>query len=175
MPAVPDSDVPPPRPPLPVAEHSASAPGIAGLISQALELRSRGHYALHPVEAVIQYHRAAAEIPGEEGHGSRHFEQAEAHYPTGAQGLRLSEIPQLPQQVREPGRLSVVDRAGRKALRAWAEERGYVIDEAEFFRQWQAQGKRGGAEHQVYHDEQCGRWFKRLYHGVNQWNHWPHQ
>jgi hypothetical protein len=62
----------------------------------------------------------------------------------------------------------VVDRAGRKALRTWAEEKGHVLDEAEFFRRWQAQGKRGGAEHQVYHDEEYGRWFKRLYHGVNQ-------
>ena len=43
-----------------------------------------------------------------------------------------------------------------------------MLDEGEFFQRWQAQGKRGGAEHQVYHDEECGRWFKRLYHGVNQ-------
>ncbi|MBL9179656.1 MAG: hypothetical protein JNM65_16455 [Verrucomicrobiaceae bacterium] len=64
-------------------------------------------------------------------------------------------------------RLSPVDRAGRKALRQWAEESGLVVDEAGFFQTWEAQGKRGGAEHQVYYDEQCGRWFKRLYHGVN--------
>jgi hypothetical protein len=60
-----------------------------------------------------------------------------------------------------------VDRAGRKALRQWAEESGLVMDEARFFQTWEAQGKRGGAEHQVYYDEQCGRWYKRLYHGVN--------
>ncbi len=137
------------------------------LISQALELRSLHRYALHPVEAVVQHHRLPTEIPGEEGHGGLDFEQAEAHYRTGAQGLRLSEIPQFPQQVRELGRLSVVDRAGRKTLRTWAVEKGHVLDEAEFFRRWQAQGKRGGTEHQVYHDEECGRWFKRLYHGVN--------
>jgi hypothetical protein len=138
------------------------------LISQALRLRSSGHYALHPVEAVIQDFRAAAEIRPEEGHGSFDFEQAEAHYRAGAQGLRLSEIPQLPQKLRELSRLSAVDRAGCRTLRNWVEDTGRVIDEAEFFRRWQAQGERGGAEHQVYHDEGCGRWFKRLYHGVNQ-------
>lgn len=42
-----------------------------------------------------------------------------------------------------------------------------MVDEARFFQRWQAQGERGGAEHQVYHDEASGRWFKRLYHGVN--------
>lgn len=145
-----------------------SARGPAGLISRALKLRSLNRYAIHPVEAVVQYHRGHAEIPGEEGHGGLHFEQAEAHYRAGAQGLRLSEIPQLPQQLRELGRLSAVDRAGRKTLRKWVEDAGHVIDEAGFFQQWQAQGRRGGAEHQVYHDERCGRWFKRLYHGVNQ-------
>ena len=98
MPPVPDSDLPPHRPL--VEEHPVSAPGIAALISQALELRSHSHYALHPVEAVIQYHRDPAENPGEEGHGGHDFEQAEAHYRAGAQGLRLSEIPQLPQQLR---------------------------------------------------------------------------
>jgi hypothetical protein len=138
------------------------------LISQALELRSLCRYALHPVEAVIQHHRPSTHSGGTEGHGKLSFEQAEAHYRTGAQGLRLSEIPQLPQQLRELGRLSIVDRAGRRALRAWVEEEGSVIDEASFFERWQAQGKRGGAEHQVYHDEASGRWFKRLYHGVNQ-------
>jgi len=39
------------------------------LTSQALQLRSSGHYALHPVEAALQYLRAEAEIPGDKGHG----------------------------------------------------------------------------------------------------------
>jgi len=138
------------------------------LISHAFELRSANLYAIHPVEAAIQYHRAQAEIPGEEGHGGVGFEQAEAHYRAGAQRLRLSEIPQLPQQLRELSRLGAVDRAGRKALRKWAEEDGHVFDESLFFRKWESQGNRGGAEHQVYHDQECGRWIKRLYHGVNQ-------
>jgi hypothetical protein len=137
------------------------------LLSQALELRSQHRYAIHPVEAVVQPFRAEADIPYQQGHGELRFEQAEAHYRSGAQGLRLSEIPQLPRQLRELSRLSPVDRAGRKALRQWAEESGLVIDESRFFQTWEAQGKRGGAEHQVYYDEQCGRWFKRLYHGVN--------
>ena len=103
---IPDSDLPPQRPSLPVQEHSTRALGLAGLISHALELRSNCRYALHPVEAVIQYHRASAEVLGEEGHGGFDFEQAEAHYRAGAQGIRLSEIPQLPQQLRELSRLS---------------------------------------------------------------------
>jgi hypothetical protein len=137
------------------------------LTSQALQLRSSGHYALHPVESALQYLRAEAEILGEKGHGRCGFEEAEAHYRAGAQGLRLSEIPQLPQHLRELSRLGPVDRAGRKSLRKWAEECGHVFDEVSFFRNWHAQGERGGAEHQVYHDQEVGRWFKRLYFGVN--------
>lgn len=64
-------------------------------------------------------------------------------------------------------RLGPVDRAGRKALREWAGAHDRVVDETGFFRRWESQGKRGGAEHQVYYDERTGRWFKRLYHGVN--------
>jgi hypothetical protein len=164
----PDFNMPARQSPDPSAESSMSARGLDKLISQALELRSNLRYALHPIEAVVQYHRAEADLPCNQGHGGLCFEQAEAHYRSGAQGLRLSEIPQLPQQLRELSRLAQVDHEGRNALRKWAEERGYVINEAEFFRQWQAQGRRGGAEHQVYYDEHCGRWFKRLYHGVNQ-------
>lgn len=65
-------------------------------------------------------------------------------------------------------RLRPVDVAGRRSLRAWAEDSAYVYDEAQFFRAWSGQGNRGGAEHQVYYDQDAGRWFKRLYHGVNQ-------
>jgi hypothetical protein len=137
------------------------------LTLQAFQLRCVHRYALHPVEAALQYHRAEAEIPGEEGHGGFDFQKAEAYYRAGAQGIRLPEIPQLPQQLRELSRLGALDRAGRKALRKWAGEIGRVIDEGLFLQLWSAQGKRGGAEHQVYHDQETGRWMKRLYHGVN--------
>jgi hypothetical protein len=142
-------------------------PALPGLTLQAFQLRSRHRHALHPIEAALQYHRACAEIPGEEGHGGCGFEEAEAHYRAGAQGLRLPEIPQLPHQLRQLSRLAPVDRAGRKALRKWAEGHGYVFDEHRFFQHWTEQGQRGGAEHQVYYDQEAGRWFKRLYHGVN--------
>ncbi len=33
----------------------------------------------------------------------------------------------------------------------WAEDHGNVIDQTVFFQRWEAQGKRGGAEHQVYY------------------------
>ncbi len=147
--------------------ESAPDPTLSSLICQAFELRSRHRYALHPVEATLQYHRAEAEIPGEEGHGDCRFEAAEAHYRAGAQGLQLSEIPQLPQQLRELTRLRRVDHAGRKALRIWAGNRGYVFGEERFRGNWIAQGELGGAEHQVYYDPETGRWFKRLYYGVN--------
>jgi hypothetical protein len=137
------------------------------LTIHAFQLRSTQLYALHPVDAALQYHRAQAEISGEEGHGGCGFVQAEAHYRAGAQGLRLSEIPQLPQQLRQLSRLSAVDRAGRKALRKWAEDHGHVFDEASFLSHWEEQEKRGGAEHHVYYDQDTGRWIKRLYHGVN--------
>jgi len=150
------------------AESGAQAwPSLASLTSQAFQLRYNHHHALHPVEAALQYHRASAEISGEEGHGGCGFDEAEAHYRAGAQGLRLSEIPQLPQQLRELSRLSSVDRAGRTALRKWAQEQDLVFEETRFFQRWEIQGKRGGVEHQVYYDAETGRWFKRLYHGVN--------
>lgn len=150
------------------AESGAQAwPSLASLTSQAFQLRYNHHHALHPVEAALQYHRASAEISGEEGHGGCGFEEAEAHYRAGTQGLRLSEIPQLPQQLRELSRLSSVDRAGRTALRKWAQEQDLVFEETRFFQRWEMQGRRGGVEHQVYYDAETGRWFKRLYHGVN--------
>ena len=94
-----------------------AGPPLPVLTLQAFQLRSQHHHALHPIEAALQYHRADAEILGEKGYGSGGFEQAEAYYRTGAQGLRLPEIPQLPQKLRELSRLGPVDRAGRKALR----------------------------------------------------------
>ena len=110
--------------PVGVESGAQAWPSLARSTSQAFELRYQQRYALHPVEAALQYHRASAEISGEVGHGGCGFEEAEAHYRAGAQGLRLSEIPQLPQQLRELSRLSSVDRAGRRALRKWAQEQG---------------------------------------------------
>jgi hypothetical protein len=167
---MPSPDVPPPASSpgsTPDGGDPRSGNSLVALTLQAFQLRSQYAYALHPVEAALQYHRAEAEIPDEEGHGGLGFEQAEAHYRAGAQGLRLPQIPQLAQQLRELSRLGPVDHAGRKALRKWVEEHAHVFDEAAFFRRWQAQGTRGGVEHQVYYDAETGRWFKRLYHGVN--------
>ena len=137
------------------------------LTLQAFQLRYQSHHALHPVEAALQYHRAAAQDSRAPCDAAVGFEQAEGIYRTGAQGLRVSEIPQLPQQLRELSRLSVLDTAGRKALRKWSTDADLVFNETEFFRRWHEQGKPGGAEHQVYHDKKSNRWFKRLYHGVN--------
>jgi hypothetical protein len=143
--------------------------GVAfqSLTVQALLLRSQSRYAVHPIETALLHHRASAEDHGEEGDGCLGFKEAEGHYRAGAQGLRLSEVPQLPRNIRELSRLGIVDRAGRKALRKWAEACGHEYDEALFIRNWEIQGRRGGAEHQVFHEQESGRWFKRLYHGVN--------
>jgi len=165
---MPDADTPDPDSPHHHQGGEDDRTVSSGLISAAFQLRSSHRYALHPVEAALQYHRSPAEVIGAEGHGAGGFEQAEVIYRTGTQGLRLPEVPQLPQQLRELSRLSATDRAGRKALRIWAEGNSGVFDEALFFARWNEQGKRGGAEHQVYFDEESCRWFKRLYHGVNQ-------
>ena len=165
---IPNSDSTPRRTPAGLGGGAGTESALPVLTLQAFQLRSEHHHALHPIEAALQYHRADAEISGEEGHGGCGFEEAEAHYRAGAQGLRLPEIPQLAQQLRELSRLGSVDRAGRKALRKWAEDHAHVFGEDRFLSHWEAQGKRGGAEHQVYHDQETGRWFKRLYHGVNQ-------
>lgn len=141
---------------------------LGALTLQAFELRSDKKYALHPAETALQYHRAETEFIGEEGHGRLGFEQAESHYREGAQGLPFSQIPQLPEEIRGLTRLTVADRAGRKALRRWAEDCGNVVDEVAFLKNWTAQGRLGGAEHQVFHNQESGRWFKRLYDGVNQ-------
>jgi hypothetical protein len=134
-----------------------------GLTLQAFQLRSSGHYALHPVEAALQYHGASAEGSGPACNASVGFEQAEGVYRAGSQGLHLSEIPQLPQQLRELSRLSAVDRAGRKALRSWAADVSFTIDEVDFLNRWEARGRPDGAEHQVYHDKDSNRWFKRQF------------
>jgi hypothetical protein len=166
MSSVPES-MPDPLPAGPMGVNSTDDPLFPSLTARAFQLRSLGRYALHPIEAAIRHHCAFTEILGEEGNCGLRFAEAESHYRAGAQRLRLPEIPQLPQQLRELSRLGMVDRAGRKALRKWAEDYGHVVDENRFFRIWEAQGKRGGAEHQVYHDQEAGRWIKRLYHGVN--------
>ena len=93
----------------PSANGSADSTGyrqdLGDLTLQAFDLRSKHHYALHPVEAVIRYFRPEAEGLGQESNGRICFEEAETQYRAGAQGLRLSEIPQLPQQLRELSRL----------------------------------------------------------------------
>lgn len=150
-----------------LSEGFVPTKGRAALLSQALVLRSLGRYALHPVEATLHAHRASTEVTSEKSHSGLSFEQAEAFYRAGAQGLRLSEIPAIADRIGTLSRLDRVDQAGKKALRVWAEGWAHTFDEREFFRKWEAQGRRGGAEHQVYHDQELGRWFKRLYFGVN--------
>ena len=102
------------------------------LTSHAPQLRSEGRYATHPIEAALRYHRSETDALGEEGHGGLDFETAGSLHRSGAQGLRLSEIPQLPQNLRELSRLGAADRAGRTAIRRWVEDHGPVFDEVGF-------------------------------------------
>ena len=92
-------------------------PPLNALRERAFRFRKEGRYAAHPVEAALRYHCAQAEKSGSESHGGFDFQSAEILYRAGAQGLRLSEIPQLPQSIPELSRLSAVDRAARSGLR----------------------------------------------------------
>ena len=76
-------------------------PSADELTAQAFRFRKKGRYTAHPVEAALRYHCAQAEKSGAESHGGLDFESAEVLYRAGAQGLRLSEIPQLPQSIPE--------------------------------------------------------------------------
>ncbi len=49
----------------------------------------------------------------------------------------------------------------RESVRAWAKENNLILDNSHFNNKWESQGKRGGAEHDVYIDGESGRWFKR--------------
>ena len=140
---------------------------LDNLTEDALRLRNQQVYARHPVQSVIRRLCKGSPVPGEEGHDCLGFKSAESQYRSGAQGLRLSQIPQLPQSVVQLSRLSVVDKAGRAAIRRWLENHGQFFDEAEFLGRWRSQGSIGGAEHQVFYDESTGRWYKRLYRCVN--------
>jgi len=91
-------------------------PSADELTAQAFRFRKEGKYAAHPIEAALRYHRSQAEKSGAESHGGFDFESAEVLYRASAQGLRLSEIPQLPQSLAELSRLGALDRAARSGL-----------------------------------------------------------
>jgi hypothetical protein len=80
-------------------------PSADELMAHAFRFRKEGKYAANPIEAALRYHRSQAEKSGPESHGGFDFESAEVLYRASAQGLRLSEIPQLPQSLAELGRL----------------------------------------------------------------------
>jgi hypothetical protein len=92
-------------------------PSADELTTQAFQFRKEGKYAAHPVEAALRYHRSQAEKSGSESHGGFDFESAEVLYRASAQGLRLSEIPQLPQSLAELRRPGALDRAARSCFR----------------------------------------------------------
>ena len=139
---------------------------LADLTRRALEARLANRYDRHPVQFTLDRFRALFQGSGPSCVDCLGFESAESVYRAGAQGLLLSEIPQLPESIVQLSRLSGVDQAGRKAIRAWIKSEKTSLDEAEFLARWREQGKLGGAEHQVYFDESSGRWHKRLYHCV---------
>ena len=92
-------------------------PSLNALTQQAFQFRKERIYAAHPVEAALRYHRSQAEKSGPESHGGFDFESAEVLYRASPQGLRLSEIPLLPQSIPELSRLGAVHRAALSGLR----------------------------------------------------------
>jgi len=143
------------------------ASDIAALTEQALQIRLANKYARFPVQLCFRLLGRDVASSGEEGLDCLDFQAAEGIYRAGAQGLPVSQIPQLPQSLVQISRLSVIDQAGRTNLRRWVEGIGRIFDESEFIARWNSQGQIGGAEHQVYYDEDSGRWFKRLYGCLN--------
>ena len=139
---------------------------LAALTRRALEARLNRSYDRHPVHLTVDRFRTCFPGPGTAGVDCLGFESAEGIHRSGAQGLRVSQIPQLPESVAQLSRLSEVDRAGRKAIRAWIESDGAFHDEGLFLAHWNGQGRIGGAEHQVHFEESSGRWYKRLYRCV---------
>lgn len=154
--------------PLDPPPPSSSLGQVPALTRQALQLRSQDRYARHPIENTLLALRHLTGDSGEEGYDSLGFQSAEGIYRAGAQGLRVSENPQLPQSLVQLPRLRVLDKAGRKSLRLWVEAQSQPYDEPGFLQHWKAQGEFGGAEHHVYYDETSGRWFKRLHAGINE-------
>ena len=150
------------------APSSSPSGPLSALTLGALQLRYSHRYAVHPVENTLRTFGALLGSPGEESHSGFDFQSAEGIYRAGAQGLPLPQIPQLPQSVVELTRLRSHDQEARRHLRLWAEAHAATFDDAAFQARWEAEGRLGGAEHQVYHDEESGRWFKRLYKGINE-------
>lgn len=49
----------------------------------------------------------------------------------------------------------------QKEYLAWARANGLLIDPTHFNQRWEADGRRGESEHQVYYDAATERWWKR--------------
>ena len=95
-----------------------TSPPLAALTRHDLEARLANRYDRYPVQSTLDRFRAC--FPGSDPSGVDcvGFESAEGIYRAGAQGLCLPQVPQLPESVAQLSRLSVVDQAGCKALRA---------------------------------------------------------
>jgi len=97
------------------------------LTRQALNNRLQGRYARHPVQFSLERYQRSVPHQGSQGFRCVHFPSAEGIYRAGAQGLRLSEVPILPQSVAQLSRLGVMDKAGRAALWAWIQAPRVVL------------------------------------------------
>ena len=94
--------------------------------------------------------KAATSI-AERGHGSVRQNQKE-----------FSEIPDPVE--RRKARLAisrVIKPIEAKLLHEWAIKSGVLLDNKEFDRRWEEDGKRGETENELYYDEKQHRWFKR--------------
>ena len=67
----------------------------------AFPLKNQNHHDTHPIKNTLPALRALARAAGEKGNGGFDFQSAESINRAGAQGLPLSQIPQLPQSRHE--------------------------------------------------------------------------
>jgi len=74
----------------------------------------------------------------------------------------FTEIPQLARRKAAKFKLfNAIKNKEERALYIWAKQKKLLISNEEFIRQWERDGKKGEAEHEVYYDEPTHRWFKR--------------
>ncbi|PWU08967.1 MAG: hypothetical protein C5B50_28635 [Verrucomicrobia bacterium] len=60
-----------------------------------------------------------------------------------------------------PPKIKELQSRQERALREWAQASGLILEAETFGRHWEAQGRSGETEHDIYYDPSSGRWFKR--------------
>ncbi len=79
----------------------------------------------------------------------------------GERSLRSVRPPQVSDAESREAFRKEVHAAEQKDYLAWSRANGLFIDPASFNQRWEADGRRGESEHQVYYDAETARWWKR--------------